>query len=57
MTLRQIARMSGRTLSEVTEDWNERASIREYLGGYPRAEAERLAIQDVEEQAKAKVRR
>jgi len=31
----------------VTEDQEERAAIREYLGGYSRAEAERLAVDDV----------
>ena len=39
---------SGRTHAEVYEFWSERAAIREYDAGYPRAEAERLAVEDVE---------
>jgi hypothetical protein len=38
-------------VSDLTPDqrelWEERAAIREYDGGYPRAEAERLALADV----------
>jgi hypothetical protein len=34
-------------LETVREMWSERAAIREYDGGYPRAEAERLATEDV----------
>ena len=34
--------------AEVMEEWRERAAIREYLGGYSRPEAERLALQDAE---------
>lgn len=30
-------------------DFNERAGVREYDGGYPRAEAERLAWEDLEQ--------
>lgn len=32
---------------EIRELWEERAAIREYLGGYSREEAEQLAWQDV----------
>ena len=32
---------------EIIELWEERAAIREYLGGYERKEAERLAWQDI----------
>lgn len=32
---------------EILELWEERAAIREYLGGYDRKEAEKLAWQDV----------
>lgn len=32
---------------EMMEIWEERAAIREYLGGYERNEAERLAWEDV----------
>lgn len=42
-----IAKRSGRTVDDVTELWNERAAIREYLGGKSRKEAERLALDDV----------
>ena len=31
------------------EVWSERAAIREYLGGLPRAQAEQAAIGDVRE--------
>ena len=40
---------SGRTHAEVYEYWLERAGIREYDAGYPRAEAERLAVLDTED--------
>lgn len=42
-----IAKRSRRTIEDVTELWNERAAIREYEGGKKRAEAERLALDDV----------
>jgi hypothetical protein len=29
------------------EEWDERAAIREFLGGYTRDEAERLALRDL----------
>lgn len=45
--LARIAKRSGRTLDDVTELWNERAAHREYDAGKPRAEAERLALDDV----------
>lgn len=35
------------------EFFNERAAIREYLGGYTRKEAERLAWEEVKERQKA----
>lgn len=35
------------TSSQILELWEERAAIREYLGGYERKEAERLAWQDI----------
>jgi hypothetical protein len=34
------------SLDLVTETWNERAAIRQYLGGMPRAQAELLALKD-----------
>ena len=39
---------SGRTPAEVYEYWSERAAHREHSAGYPREEAERLAVGDVE---------
>lgn len=42
-----IAKHSGRTVDDVTELWHERAAIREHVGGKRRAEAERLALDDV----------
>lgn len=41
-----IAKASGQSPLVVLEHFLERASIREYEGGYSRAEAERLAIGD-----------
>ncbi len=38
---------TGRSREEVVEVFDERAAIREYLGGYSRQEAERRAIVDV----------
>lgn len=34
---------------EALEFFTERAAIREYFGGFPRAEAERLALEDTRE--------
>lgn len=42
-----IAKRSKRSIEDVTELWHERAAIREYDGGKPRAIAERLALDDV----------
>ena len=36
------------TPDDQLENWNERAAIREYDGGYTREEAERLATEDME---------
>lgn len=33
-------------VEDITEFYEERAGVREFDGGYPRAEAERLAFQD-----------
>ena len=41
-----IAKNARRPLDEVVEVWNERAAIREYLGGKQRKEAEQLALDD-----------
>lgn len=40
---------SGRSHAEVYEYWLERAAHREHSAGYPRAEAERLAVLDTED--------
>lgn len=42
-----LAKRSGRSIDDVTELWNERAAIREYIAGKSRKEAERLALDDV----------
>jgi hypothetical protein len=44
--LGELARLTGRSRDEVIETVAERAAIREYLGGYPREEAEKLALED-----------
>lgn len=38
-------------------EWGERAAMREYEGGYSRAEAERLALADVRELARERAER
>jgi hypothetical protein len=45
--LTRVAKRSGRPLAEVIENWEERAAIREYMGGQKRAHAERDALDDV----------
>jgi hypothetical protein len=42
-----LAKRSNRTLAYVTEEFEERAAIRQYEGGKSRQEAERLALDDV----------
>jgi hypothetical protein len=37
------------TDEEINERWEERAAIREYLGGFSRSRAEYLAAKDVKE--------
>lgn len=44
-----LARAYGLEPADVVDEWGERAAVREYLGGYERDEAERLAFQDVSE--------
>ena len=39
-------------MSEESEEFEERAAIREYLGGFPRREAERLAREDIRQRRK-----
>ena len=46
--LTALAARFNRKPAEVYEYWSERAAIREHDAGYPRAEAERLAVEDVE---------
>lgn len=43
-----IAAGTGATRARVIEEWTERAAIRQYLGNMSPAEAERLALVDVE---------
>lgn len=44
--LAAIALQHGVAIERLHEEWAERASIREYLGGLPRAKAERVAVSD-----------
>lgn len=44
--LADVARRSGVPLVRVVEEHEERSSIREYLGGLPREEAEVAAVED-----------
>ena len=50
MTLKKqiadIAKRAGLPIARVVEEHSERAAIREYLGGMPRAEAETAALED-----------
>jgi hypothetical protein len=43
-----IAAAAGLPKDVVIDEWKERAAIREYLGGFPRAQAEKLALSDAE---------
>jgi hypothetical protein len=43
-----IAAAAGLPKDVVIDEWKERAAIREYLGGFPRGQAERLALDDAE---------
>jgi hypothetical protein len=43
-----LAKRTGASRERVIEECNERAAIREYLGGMPRLLAEREAISDVQ---------
>jgi hypothetical protein len=45
--LAQIAEGSKRSIDDVTELFHERAAIHEFEGGTPRADAERMALDDV----------
>lgn len=45
--LELIARRSKRPADDLAELWNERAAHREYDAGKKRADAERLALDDV----------
>ena len=44
--LASIASRHGLPIDRLHEEWAERAAIREYLGGMPRAGAERAAVHD-----------
>lgn len=52
--LEQLAELHDVSPLRLLEFWIERASIREHLGGCTRAEAERLALQDVESELEGK---
>ncbi len=43
-----IAAAAGLPKDVVIDEWKERSAIRQYLGGYPRAQAEKLALGDTE---------
>jgi hypothetical protein len=45
----ELARDHGLDVADLLEETLERASVREYLGGVTRPEAERLAVEDVRE--------
>lgn len=45
--LAAIAARAACDIGSVTELFDERAAIREYMGGHDRADAERLALADV----------
>lgn len=47
--LERLAALHDRSCLDITELFLERAAIREFDGNMSRAEAERLAMQDVEE--------
>ena len=44
--LAAIALQHGTSIERLHEEWAERAAVREYLGGQPRAKAEREAVRD-----------
>jgi antitoxin component of RelBE/YafQ-DinJ toxin-antitoxin module len=44
--LAEIASKHGVPIDVLHDEWSERAAIREYLGGMPRAKAEREAVGD-----------
>lgn len=46
LTVNDVAVRTGRSRDEVVEVCAERAAIREYLGGFSRAQAEQLALED-----------
>lgn len=45
----ELAELVGADVNAVIDEFDERASVREYLGGVTRADAERLAFEDVRE--------
>jgi hypothetical protein len=44
---RELADLAGVDVSDVLDEWEERAAVREYLGETSRDEANRLAMADV----------
>lgn len=49
LAMSRLAHAHGLDAADLLEEWAERSSVREYLGGVTRAEAERLAVEDVRE--------
>ncbi len=47
-TIAEIAERTGRDVVELLDEWDERAAIRQYDGCADRAEAERMAVIDIE---------
>jgi hypothetical protein len=45
--IQQLAIAHGEQFDELLEQWSERAAVREFSGGMPRAEAEAGAYDDV----------
>jgi hypothetical protein len=48
VAIAEIAERTGKDVAELLDLWDERAAIRQYEGCADRAEAERLAVVDVE---------
>ena len=50
LAIAELARETGRDVTELLDSWDERAAMREYAGEANRAESERLAVEDVRTQ-------
>jgi len=55
--LRELAAELGVQAMPLLEEWDERAAIREHVAGLTRADAERLAFEDVERRWRKRSRR